>query len=308
MKRIAWMGVGMAVAALGLAGCDWETGGDATNWSSAYNWVNFSGTYRSSAGGLLVTDYTTTPVTPGSTNTLTVANEAQGTFAVNQTFFEGKLKHGNIVPGSVDITLYSNAGVEIQSYSDDGNGVLGPGSAGNVAYVNGSWNINRGLLNPVTQAGYIRATYSYYVYNEGSAGGGAQPGSTGKIFVFNISHQGQNLTITDNNGATYTGYIREMRTTSGTERADEEERVMPRDGDTVVATFQCAGHSAAQMSVKIVGSLQGTVAASVFSGRTITGTWIELGGKTGDINGQTTAVAITVPETATETPTETPTE
>ena len=72
MKRLAWIGLGVVALALGGAGCSWETGGDATSWSSDYNWVNFSGLYRSAAGGLLVTDYTTTPSTPGSTNLLSV--------------------------------------------------------------------------------------------------------------------------------------------------------------------------------------------------------------------------------------------
>ena len=77
MKRMALIGVCVAAAALGLAGCDWDTGSDADHWNSDYNWVNFSGTYRSAAGGLLVTDYTTTPSTPGSTNTLQSSGEAQ---------------------------------------------------------------------------------------------------------------------------------------------------------------------------------------------------------------------------------------
>ena len=101
------------------------------------------------------------------------------------------------------------------------------------------------------------------------------------------------MTFTDNNGATYSGYIGEMRTASGTERSDEEGKFMPTDGDTMVATFECTGVSAALMQVKIVGTLQGTVAASVFTGRTLSGTWIEQGGKTGDINGQTTSIPVT---------------
>ena len=97
------------------------------------------------------------------------------------------------------------------------------------------------------------------------------------------------MTITDNNGATYTGYIGELRTASGVEPEDEGT---PQEGDTLIASIECTGRSAALKNVKIVGSLQGTVASSVFTGRNLTGTWIELPGKTGDINGQTTSVAI----------------
>ncbi len=306
MKRFALIGMCVAGLAVGLMGCNWETGNDATNWSSAYNWVNFSGTYRSAAGGLLVTDYTTTPSTPGSTNTLTAANEAQGSFVLGQTAFSGKLKNGNVAPKSVVITLYDAAGVVIKSFADDGNQVLGT-SEGTINYVSGAWNITLSILTPAQSAGTIRASYSYLVSNSGSAGSGARPGSTGSIYSFNVVQQGQHLTFTDNNGATYTGVIGELRTASGTERTDEVDRFMPVDGDTMIATFTCSGVSAAMMQVKIVGSLQGTVASGVFTGRTLSGTWIELGGKTGDINGQTTTVPIvtTATDTATDTATET---
>jgi hypothetical protein len=309
MKRIAWIGLGVVALALGVAGCGWETGGDATTWSSAYNWVNFSGTYRNAAGGLLVTDYTTGyTYTPPITNTpkpyLTVTGEAQGDFAVGDTLFKGTLKHKNIVPGSVTITLYNDADTPIDSYSDEdnSNGVLTPG--GTITYVTGAWKVDRGLANPAVQAGYVRATYSYYVANAGDnsggsgSGSGPRPGSTGSIYAFNIVQQGQNVKITDNNGATYTGYIGEMRTASGVETTDEGT---PQDGDTLIATIECTGRSAAGRNVKIVGSLQGTVAAQVFTGRTLTGTWIENPGKTGDINGQANSITMSAPTTTVDT-------
>ena len=318
MKQFALIGMCVAVLAVGITGCDWETGSDATSWSSSYNWVSFSGTYRSAAGGLLVTDYTTTPSTPGSTNTLTVANESQGSFSIGATSFSGKLKNGNVTPGSAGITLYNGSGDEIRTLADNGNGVLTSGTgSGTIAYVSGSWSFSFDALNPVAESGVIRANYSYQVSNSGSSGSGARPGSTGSIYSFIIDHQGQNLTFTDNNGATYIGTIGEIRSTSGAQNtdigqvgADEEgndsakytyyESPLPEDGDTVNATFECSGVSAAMMRVRIVGNLQGTVAAGVFTGRTLSGTWIELGGKTGDINGQTTSVPVV--ETASETP------
>ena len=63
MKRIAWIGVVAAVLALGLAGCEWETGSGADSWTSAYDWVNFSGVYRGTTTTVLDPDYT-----PGATN------------------------------------------------------------------------------------------------------------------------------------------------------------------------------------------------------------------------------------------------
>ena len=291
MKRMAWVGICVAAAALGLAGCDWDTGSDADHWNSDYNWVNFSGTYRSAAGGLLVTDYTTTPSTPGSTNTLQSSGEAQGSFAAGKTSFKGTLGHGNLVKGSLVITLYNSSGGVINTFADDGNGILGSASQGTVQYVPGSWTLTLTTDFP-TVPGYVRASYSYYVSNAGSTGGGANPGSTGRIYSFVLVQKGENLTFTDNNGAVYKGKIGEMRTASGVERDDEEGSFLPQEGDTLVATIECSGTSAALMQVKIVGTLQGTVASDVFTGRTLTGTWIEAAGKTGDINGQTTSIPI----------------
>ncbi len=310
MKRMALIGMCAAVAALGLMGCEWDTGSDAENWSSSYDWVNFSGVYRGASGGLLVTDYTTTPAIPGSTNVVTISNDSQGSFALGQTSFSGTLDHGNVVPGSVVITLYSNGGEALRSFSDDGNGVLGA-SEGTIQYVSGSWTIELSILSPVGTAGRIVAAYSYYVSNSGSAGSGAESGATRvSIYSFNIEHQGQHLTITDNNGSVYSGRIKKMQSASGYQNtditqvgADEErndraakytyqESSLPADGDTVVATFECTGISKAGMRVRIVGTLQGTVAASVFTGRVLNGTWIEIGGKTGNIYAQTTSVPV----------------
>lgn len=325
MKRFALVGIGIALVAISITGCSWDTGSDAASWSSSYNWVSFSGVYRSAAGGLLVTDYTTTPGVPGSTNTIEVADEAQPNFTPGQTVFFGALKNGNIVPGSVGITLGSTEGVVWDSLSDDGNGVLsGAQGAGTISYVSGSWTykLNDGLSGPVF-AGVVRANYSYQVSNSGSTGSGARPGSTGKIYSFSLVHQGQNLTLTDNNGAVYSGNISEIRSASGaqntdiTQVGDNEsandtgkytyyESPLPEDGDKIIATFEVSGVSAAAMSVRIVGTLQGSVAAGVFTGRTLNGTWIEIGGKTGDINGQTTSIPIvsssaTADTTATDT-------
>lgn len=291
MKRLAWIGLGVVALALGVAGCSWETGGDATSWSSDYNWVNFSGLYRSAAGGLLVTDYTTTPSTPGSTNVLSVTKEAQGSYAALQTTFSGKLKNGNIVPGSANLAFGA-----WDSAQDDGNRMLvGSLGQGTIDYVSGTWTYktSSSLVAP-TAGGDIKASYSYKVSNSGT-GGGARPGSTGYIYTFSVVQQGEHLTLTDNNGAAYTGYIGEFRSASGTERTDEADKFMPVDGDTIIASFQCSGTSRAGVQVKIVGSFQGTVASGVFTGRTLTGTWIEAGGKSGDINGQTTSVTISAP-------------
>ncbi len=288
MKRFAWIGMCIAVLGMGVAGCDWETGSDATNWSSAYNWVNFSGTYRGVGGGLLITDYTTTPSIPGVTNVYSTS-QSGGTMPARETSASGRVSNGNIVPGSFMVTVGNNA--TLADTAKDG--LLTGNGSGSVDYSGGTWSIKiDDAAADFDKANSITVSYSYTVSRDGTSSGGARPGSTGAIYSFNVTHRGQHLSFTDSNGATYTGVIGELRTASGAERGDEDSRYMPVDGDTMIATFEIAGRSAAGMGVRIVGSLQGTVAAGVFTNRRITGTWIEAGGKTGDINGQTATIPI----------------
>ncbi len=317
MKRFALIGMCAAALAAGIAGCNWETGNDATSWSSSYNWVNFSGTYRGVTGGLLVTDYTSTPSIPGVTNTIAIVGEGQGSFVANQTIFSGTLAHGNVVPGSLIVTLYNGAGGVVRTFADNALGVLGTGQ-GNVQYVSGSWNLDLTTEFP-TVAGYVRASYSYTVSNSGSAGSEAESGATRvSIYSFTVSHNGQHLTLVDNNGASFAGYISQIRSTSGAENTDigqvandeQSQRAkityyeseLPADGDSIIANFECSGTSAAYIPVKIVGTLEGTVAAGVFTGRTMNGTWIEVGGKTGDINATTDPIVIVTSAAAEGTP------
>lgn len=326
MKRFALVGLGIALAAICITGCSWETGNDAESWSSSYNWVNFSGTYRGSSGGLLVTDYSTTPSTPGSTNVVTVSSEGQGGFVTGSTDFSGVLNHGNLVAGSATITLRGNNSTTYKTFADNGNGVLG-NSEGTIDYVSGAWSISMSILIPVPGPGQAIAAYSYYVSNDGSSGSGAVSGASGiSIYSFNVTHSGQNVTIVDNNGATFVGKIDAIRSASGAQNTDigqvasDEtgndtslhskntyyESPLPEDGDAIIATFECSGTSAAAMAVKIVGTLEGTVASGVFTGRKMNGTWIEVGGKTGDIFGLTGAIPVasviaTTDTTATDT-------
>ena len=291
MKRIFTIAL-CAVAAAGLlAGCEWSTSSEHnSSWNDSYNWVNFSGTYRSAAGGMLVTDYTSTPSTPGSTNTYT-STESGGSLAGGSLSASGKVGKHPVVPGSMTIQIGSDV-----SLSDDGSGTLtGAGGSGTVSYDGGTWSFTLADTQWSSRKRGIEISYAYLVSNGGSASG-ARSGSSGKaIYSFVVVQQGEKLTITDNNGAAYKGRIGELRSTSGVNPTNS----MPRDGDVIVATFSTSGTSAAGKQVTITGTFQGNVASSVFTGRTMQGTWIEAGGKTGDINGTTTSVAIA--PTATET-------
>ena len=164
----------------------------------------------------------------------------------------------------------------------------GSAGTGTVSYEGGTWSFTLKDTQAKTYGRSIMVSYAYLVSNGGSSSG-AKSGSSGKaIYSFVVVQQGEKLTITDNNGAAYKGRIGELRSTSGVTSTNS----LPRDGDVIVATFSSSGTSAAGKQVTITGTFQGNVASSVFTGRTMQGTWIEAGGKTGDINGTTTSVAI----------------
>lgn len=396
MKRVLSMALCAAAAAALMTGCEWSSSSDHNEtWNDSYNWVNFSGTYRSVAGGMLVTDYTTTPSTPGTTNNYN-ATESGGWMDPGATTRSGTTKNKPIIPGSFSVVVgevtltddgtgalsgdggsgtVSYAGgtwsIKVDSKSssetvsasesggtlqggalgasgnakhtpivpgsfsvsvgdvtltDDGSGTLtdGAGSSGSISYDGGAWSFkladtqwsssSRGIsvkyayrVSVVDGKREVIVRYGYAVSNAGGSGGAAQAGSTGKpIYSFVVSQQGQNLTITDNNGAKYTGRISGMRSASGIGPTNS----LPRDGDTIIASFSTKGTSAAGKQVTITGTFQGTVSASVFTGRTMQATWVESGGKTGDVNGTTGAVAIpasaggTTPSTSTSTTTD----
>lgn len=298
MKRILGIAMCAVVAAGLMAGCEWSTSSEHnSSWNDSYNWVNFSGTYRSAAGGMLVTDYTSTPSTPGSTNTYTTT-ESAGSLGTGNIQATGKASKHPIVPKSFTVSIGSDVAL-----SDNGEGVLsdGGGSSGTVSYEGGQWTIKLADTQAKMYNRNITISYAYQVGNSGSSSG-AKSGSSGKaIYSFVVAQQGEKLTITDNNGAAYKGHISNLRSTSGVASTNS----MPRDGDVIVASFSTSGTSAAGKQVTITGTFQGSVAASVFTGRTMQGTWIEAGGKTGDINGTTTSVAISAAAATTETETTT---
>lgn len=174
MKRFALIGILVALTAVAMVGCNWDTGSDAETWSDVYNWVNYSGTYLGS---------------------------------------------------------FSN-------------------------------------MQVVAEAG---------------------------IQSFTVTQQGQNLQILDNRGGAYEGNIRAIRSISGSGPAisNTNSMVMPKDGDRVVASYECSGTSASRRSTQMVGTLEGIITGGVFNNRRIFGTWIEAGGRSGTIAGEAIAVQIT---------------
>jgi len=242
-----------------------------------------------------------------------VTGEADGTAPAAQLVINGKLNYGPVKPGSVTV-LFGNVG----EFRDDGAGGLSgsyevSGEAktgtGTIDYDTGIWTIVLTQFYPLQNAQAIVVSYAYAVGSSGAATVTSTPGSTKvSIYAFNVIQEGNKLRIVDNNGSVYEGGFGSIRSTSG---ADQDTSFPTyADGDQVMGQFEASGRSAANIGVKMVGNFQATIAGvSSSSGgttsmrltdRRILGTWIEVGGKTGDLNGQ--AVPIVVSTTTTTTP------
>lgn len=286
------------ISLLALSGCEWDTSG--TGYNSRYNWVDFNGVYRGLNGGLLITDYTATPGTSGVTNTVT--GESAGTSNDSDTISRSSVSKKPIVRGTFTVSVGTSL-----FWSDDGNGNLTGSGPGSIDYGTGVWNV-KSDGGPIGAGFPVTVGYQYTISGTGS--GGAGSGVSGKsIYTLTVSHQGEKLSITDNNGAVYQGALGNTRVNEGTASGTSG----PVAGDTVVMQFNASGTSAAGQSVRLAGTLQGVVrtAGSQLSlaDRRMFGTWIESGGKTGDINGQASPIGITVvPETPVEPSEESPTE
>jgi hypothetical protein len=300
MRINKYLSIAAAVVSIAfVSGCEWSSGGGASSWSDAYNWVNFSGTYRGLGGGVLVTDYSTTPGTPGTTND--IKDQVVGSTQSGVSTYSGSLGNVNIRNGSVTITT------GIFSLQDDGAGKLsGGGKVGTINYGTGAWSID--LQGEFPDAGTpIKASYEYVV--EGASGSaGAGSGASGvTIYSFVIWQTGEGIQITDNNGSTYNGNFGSV---SGTYNGGTNSS--PGLGETVTAQFSAEGVSAAGFRVTMAGNFQGVVggtdANKYLENRQMFGTWIEDGGRTGDINGETSPIAISGGDTGGDTAATTTTE
>ena len=113
------------------------------------------------------------------------------------------------------------------------------------------------------------------------------------IRVLTVHQKGQRLTITDNVGGTYKGTISDMRSAMGKmnyndmNRVGDTNAIRLANGDVVVATFSASGRSGAGLQVTLTGTFQGEVMndGQAFAKRTISGTWIETGGRGATIYG-----------------------
>ena len=297
----AWMGAAAALLVAGwvTSGCDWQAGSSSETVSDRYNFANFSGVYRAANNSILISDYTSFPEAGSAGSTNTVTGEVIGSTTAGVSVYSGVLAHGNILDDSVQV----QAGVFV--LNDDGSGALaGNGKTGTIVYQTGAWSINLAGEWPADGTP-ITASYRYAVGGTSGSTAGINPNNPGvsgaAIYSFNVTQSGNSITIVDNNGATYSGKISSIRSTGGVSSdIASTANPQPADGDTLVASFEASGTSAAGRKVKIVGSFQGVVDYATSGGttggataaslprlttRTLGGTWIESTGVTGTING-----------------------
>lgn len=300
------------VMAMGVAlvGCEWGGGGDDNSWNEGGSIANFSGSYQAGSG-LLVSDYSTSGgsvTTSEGTTYVSYTGEDGGNTGANRVSLQGKTLHGLVKPGSLTIVF---GGVSGSAY-DDGDGnvkgsyVLGATNlavtSGHIEYDTGVWVMQLtppGL--PVSQS----ITLNYAAAGAASSGGSSSGGGSGasggiSIYAFNVQHSGNKIKIVDNNGSVYEGSFGEMRTTGNA--SSGSSGVTLAEGDKVIAPFSAAGKSAAGVHVNIAGSFEGTVTSVqstseksgsttvtktsfTLTNRVISGTWIEDGGKSGNIQG-----------------------
>ena len=101
------------------------------------------------------------------------------------------------------------------------------------------------------------------------------------VKILTVSQRGQRLKIHDNAGGSFSGTISDLRSAMGKMGTTN---LVP--GDVVVATFSASGKSGAGYNTTLTGTFQGEISAGpAFTKRTITGTWIEQGGRTASIYG-----------------------
>lgn len=173
--------IAAAAAIVAMSACEWGAGDDATSWSDEYNWVNFSGTYRTSG-----TKTVTKTNTKGHTN-----ENGEGTVTES-------------VSTSEDLT--------------------------------------------------------------GSA--------------FTVYHSGQNLTITDGSGSSYTGKFKQMRSATGYENTQAVTARGAKDGvkttekhalagDTIIGSFEATGPGG-----RMVGTFQMVISSTLVGQRTMSATLV----------------------------------
>ena len=270
MRSLCRNALVMILGVWGVVGCEWQggSGGVGSNVSAGYA-ASFAGTYVAPGGGYVVA----LAAASGFTNVNT--SQQIGTGPVGGgTHFQNTLSHTPVVPGSVSVSW--TGGVA----GDDSKGnLVKSGNVGTINYQNGF--IDIATVPSVAVNVPVIVTYAYVA--------NSTPGTTPGVTTLALQQQGDTITITDNNGTTYSGTISPSLTSAG------GALTTANDGDTITSQFSVSGQNAAGVNVTMTGNLQATAkgaaatatAAStvVFINRKIFGTWIDSNGVTASVNG-----------------------
>lgn len=313
----------LAVLALMLAvlfGCEWNSSDDGESWDDTFSWVNFSGTYYGAGpGGLVVSDYTRSSAGGGGGggSALFVVQEDPGnpaSYPAFQAIIAGRFPTDKlpIVPGS--ITILMRGSNTAGSFTDDGAGALEGGFGlvgqaqtseghGTIGYNTGVWTLT---LDAPGFIETVNCTYSWaYTVNttNNTVVSGPKSGATAvDLYAFVIQQTGNQVKLIDSTGREYEGKLTLVGTTGGDGSGTTSGEVM--------AGFEAVGTSAAGFEVTLTGYLSGAYIApdranderfGFLTSRAINGTWIERGGKVGDIRGAAVGVDFEFPTGTNET-------
>ena len=133
----------VTVLGVGLVGCEWGGGNSDNSWNDSNDIANFNGTYQAN-GGYLVSDYTSSSASSGSSSTVTTAgelnvlNEDKGTAPA--VSFNGLCSLTPVKKGSFH--LFITAGVDGQLTDNGAGGLAGSVNIGGGVTVAASGTIN----------------------------------------------------------------------------------------------------------------------------------------------------------------------
>ena len=218
------------MAALVLSGCEWQGAGSKDTWSdSVTGWLNFSGVYiNANSNAVSASGNVSAPVTQ------VIGTQSNGVFTYSAT-----LQNTPVVPGSVTVT--TPFGLEIFQDDSNGNMIGSMGGTGTINYNTGDITLHYAWIvigDPMT------VQYKY------SGAGIQSPATTTAGIIFTVQQTGNQLTLIDSGGNTYSGQIISM-TPDPSSISNLTVTVM------VTANFQVSGTDPNGSAVTIVGAFTG---------------------------------------------------
>jgi len=282
-KLISWLTLSLCLCV--LTGCEWTAGSGVDSWDDSGNWVDFSGSYKSSDGSVLVRQFgannTITTNTTYTTNT--VSSEVMASGDGSKTAFSGQIGY---MPIRGSLTIFTIGGYRFTDSADGSADTVSlavtpvDGSTGTFNYSTRAW----ALTFPAPLAGGTQILGTYQYISSSQVINPIQGNHGNAIYSFVVYQTGNKLRITDSNGATYEGAMGTVRTTGGKPVDANDSTAVPPTSGPVVAQFSATGVSQGY-NVTLVGVLQGTLAGGVtLSARSMKATYIETAGNEADVS------------------------